>query len=344
MERIDARSEIILKAVVEEYVRVAEPVGSRTIAKKIPLNISSATIRNVMSDLEEMGYLYQPHTSAGRIPTSLGFRYYVDRLMEVKELAQEDRESIARSIEGLEGDLLGVLKETSKLLSDMIQHACIVVAPGPDRMILRHISFVKLAKNRILVVLVGRSGLIQNRIFDYSEDVSQTELDRISNYLNQEVVEGRTIHEIRSYIVKELNRDRMKYDRLMKRALDFSDRVLSQSMDNVIVEGQTKVFEQPEFVEDLEKLKQVMKSFEEKSILLRLLDSTLDSEGVQISIGSENVLEEFKDMSVVAAGYRRADSTLGTIGVLGPVRMDYGVVIPFVEYAAQVLSRVFEEK
>ncbi|RMG57508.1 MAG: heat-inducible transcription repressor HrcA [Deltaproteobacteria bacterium] len=344
MEKIDRRAEIILKAVVEEYVRVAEPVGSRTIAKRIPLNISSATIRNVMSDLEEMGYLYQPHTSAGRIPTSEGFRYYVDRLMEVKELGAEEKEAIAGTIESAEGDALGVLKEASRLLSDMIRQACIVIAPGPDRMILKHISFVRLSKEKMLVILVGKSGLIQNRVFAYDEEISQAELDRISNYLNAEIVEGKTIQEIRAHIVRELKRDRARYDRLMKRALDFSERVVSQSAENVIVEGQTKVFEQPEFVENLERLKQVMRSFEEKSVLLKLLDSTLLSEGVQISIGAENALEEFKDMSLVAAGYRRSDSTLGTIGVIGPVRMDYGVVIPFVEYTAQVLSRIFEEK
>ncbi len=344
MVSLDERSQIILESIIDEFVRGAEPVGSRTIAKKTRLNISSATIRNVMSDLEEMGFLYQPHTSAGRVPTSRGYRYYVDWLMETKPIRKEASECIDRRVGDLSADLIGMLQGTSRVLSDLIQHACIVVAPGPDFLVLKHINFVRLTSAKILVVLVGKSGLIQNRVFEYTQDISQDELDHISNYLNREVVVNRTIREIRKIIARELSKDRAKYSRLVSKALNFGEKTFGIGDLKVIIEGQSKIFEQPEFTEDIEKLKKVIRNFEEKATLLKLIDSTLSAGALQISIGAENSVDEFKDMSVISAGYRRSDSGVGTIGVIGPERMDYGRIIPFVEYAAHILSAIFEDK
>jgi len=344
MEQLDQRGEMILKALVEEYVRVAEPVGSRTISKRIPLDISSATIRNVMSDLEELDYLYQPHTSSGRVPTSRGFRYYVNRLMVLRELDEEDKEPISSQVSKADSDVMETLKDTSRSLSDLLKHASIVIAPGPDQMVLKHISFIKISSEKILVILVGRSGMIQNRVILYNQDISQDELNKISNYLNEEIVDNRTISEIRKTIMKELRKEKARYNRLVKKALNFGGEALGQPEAHVIVEGQSKIFEQPEFIEDLSKLKQVMRSFEEKSTLLKLLDRAMDFEGLQITIGNENIIDDFKEMSIIAAGYRRSDSTIGKIGIIGPVRMDYGFVIPFVDYAARMLTFIFEEK
>ncbi len=343
MNRLDRREDIILKAIVEEYVRVVGPVGSRTITKKIPLNLSSASIRNVMSDLEDMGYLYQPHTSSGRVPTTAGFRYYVEKLMELKYLKKEEMDTISDKVDQFKTDMIEMLIETSRILSDSIQHACLILAPGPGHLVLRHIGFVLLSRRRILVLLVGKSGLVQNRVFDHDEDISQDELDRISHYLNQEIVENRTIEETRKIIMKELRREKARYNRLVKKALNLGDKALEISEAKVIVEGQSKILDQPEFAENLGKLKQVITSFEQKATLLKLIDNTMSSEGLQITIGAENPLDEFKDMSVISAGYRRSDSTIGKVGVIGPMRMDYGAIIPFVEFTASLLSGKFED-
>jgi heat-inducible transcriptional repressor len=343
MDQLGEREDIILKAIVEEFVRVVGPVGSRTITKKIPLELSSATIRNVMSDLEDMGYLYQPHTSSGRIPTTTGFRYYVERLMQLMYIEEEEKESISSKVDQIKTDMLEVLKGTSRILSDRIQHACVVLAPGPGHLVLKHIGFVLLSRRRVLVLLVGRSGLVQNRVFDHDEDITQDELDQISNYLNQEIVEDRTIMETRKIIMRELRREKARYNRLVKKALNLGDKALEMSEAKVIVEGQSKILEQPEFADDLDKLKHVIASFEQKATLVKLIDNTMSSEGMQITIGAENPLEEFKDMSVISAGYRRSDSTIGKIGVIGPVRMDYGTIIPFVEFTAHLLSLKFED-
>ncbi len=344
MIELDERSNIILKSIVKEFVRMAEPVGSRTISKKTSLNISSATIRNVMSDLEEMGYLYQPHTSSGRVPTSKGYRYYVDMLMETYPIKKETSDFISRQVGDVDSDLMGILTGTSRVLSDIIQHACIVIAPGPDLLVLKHISFVKISDSRILVVLVGKSGMIQNRVFEYPQHITQNELEQVSNYLNREVVENRNIKEIRKIIAKKLSRDKAKYSRLVKKALNFGEKTFGIQDVKVIIEGKMKIVEQPEFAEDMEKLKKVIKNFEEHSTLLKLIDSTLSSGTLQISIGDENKLDDFKEMSVISAGYRRSETGVGTIGVIGPVRMDYGRIIPFVEYAARILSAIIEEK
>lgn len=343
MQRLDSREDIILKAIVEEYVRAVRPVGSRTITKRIPMNLSSATIRNVMSDLEDMGYLHQPHTSSGRIPTTSGFRYYVERLMELKHLKKEEMDTISFRVDQSKSDMIELLKGTSRALSDSIHHACLIIAPGPDHLVLRHIGFVLLGGQKILVLLVGKSGLVQNRVFEYTEEISQDELNRISDYLNQEIVENRTIEETRRVIMKELRREKARYNRLVKKALNLGDKALEMSEVKIIVEGQSKILEQPDFAEDLSKLKNVIASFEEKSTLLKLIDNTMSSEGLQVTIGAENPVEEFKDMSVIAAGYRRSDSTIGKIGVIGPMRMDYGTIIPFVEFTARLLSGKFEE-
>lgn len=343
MDQLGEREDIILKAIVEEFVRVVGPVGSRTITKKIPLNLSSATIRNVMSDLEDMGYLFQPHTSSGRIPTTSGFRYYVEKLMQLKFLEKAEMESFSTKVDQLKTDMIEILKGTSRILSDRIQHACVVIAPGPGHLVLKHIGFVLLSGRRILVILVGRSGLVQNRVFDHDEDISQDELDRISNYLNQEIIENRTIRETRNIIMRELRREKARYNRLVKKALNLGDKALEMSEAKVIVEGQSKILEQPEFADDLDKLKHVITSFEQKSTLLKLIDNTMSAEGLQITIGAENPLDEFKDMSVISAGYMRSDSTIGKIGVIGPMRMDYGTIIPFVEFTAQLLSLKFED-
>ncbi len=343
MNKLAEREDILLKAIVEEFVRAVVPVGSRTLTKKIPLDLSSATIRNVMSDLEDMGYLYQPHTSSGRVPTTAGFRYYVERLMQLKSLKDEEMESISTKVDDFKSDMIEMLKGTSKILSDRIQHACVLLAPGPGHLVLKHIGFVLLSRRKILVLLVGKSGLVQNRVFDHDEDINQDELDRISNYLNQEVVENKTIMETRKIIMKELRREKARYNRIVKKALNLGDKALKMSEAKIIVEGQSKILSQPEFAENLDKLKHVISSFEEKTTLLKLIDNTMSSEGLQITIGTENPLDEFKELSVISAGYRRSDSTIGKIGVVGPVRMDYGTIIPFVEFTAQLLSGKFED-
>jgi heat-inducible transcriptional repressor len=341
---MEDRATRVLRNIVEEYVATAEPVGSRTISKKMGQALSPATIRNIMADLEEMGFLAQPHTSAGRIPTGLGFRYYIDHLLHLRSLAQGevDQLNLAAQEGGAPADEL--VRQVGRLLANLACQASVVIVSRPDQQRLRSVSLMRAAVDKILLVAVMQGGYVQHRLIDGEPDVSADELEKINAYLN-ELAEGLTLPQLRVRILAELRKEKARYDRVMHQALTVGARALSDSgPGEVFVEGRANILDQPEFAEDVQRLKRILRAFEEKSVIFRLLDRAMASQAIQVSIGQENPVEDMGDVSVVASGYRQGASSVGSIGLIGPVRMDYSRVIPLVEYTANLLTTMFGQR
>lgn len=341
---LNERDAQVLRIVIEDYVATAEPVGSRTISKKMGNLFSPATIRNVMADLEEAGFLAQPHTSAGRIPTGAGFRYYVDYLLARREIPRADRDRLAKMAG--EGDVPAdeAVRHVSRIVSNISRQACVVILPQFVHQPLRSVNLVRAGSDRILVVAILEGGWVQHRVIEGESGLSAEDVEKINNYLNAFAV-GLTLPQLRAKVLREMKLEKARYDRLIRRALLYSARVLADSDDaKVYVEGRANILDQPEFVEDLQRLKRILRAFEEKSVIVRLLDRAIESGAVQISIGTENEGDEFRDISVVASGYRRGESAVGGIGLVGPVRMDYSRMIPLVEHTARLLSTLFERR
>ncbi|WP_025323657.1 heat-inducible transcriptional repressor HrcA [Deferrisoma camini] len=336
----DAR---ILGAVVEEFVHTAEPVGSRNLVKKYRLEISPATVRNVMADLEEMGFLYQPHTSAGRQPTDRGYRYYVDHLLPGPSLPSGQRRRLRQGIRDADLDALeSLLEATSRVLSRVAHQVGLVVAPRIEVRVFRHVDLVLLRPGRVLVILVTRSGVVHHRVVEAPEVRSQAELEKMTNYLNG-LLEGVPLVAVRERILAEMENERVQYDRLLRQALELGSRAVGADEDTgqVYVGEPLRILEQPEF-QDLGKMRQLFEAFERKGILLRILDRAVETPGVQVSIGSENPVADLQGCSVVATAYGRDDRPMGALGVIGPTRMPYGEVIALVEYAARLLGQALE--
>ena len=326
--------------VVEDYIDTAEPVGSRTISKKMGQNLSPATIRNIMADLEEMGYLAQPHTSAGRVPTGSGFRYYVDYLLELRKVARPERDRLQRMAGDTAFSSEELVRQVSRLVSTISRQACVVVLSRLSNQPLRSLSLVRAGGDKVLLVAVTQAGWVEHRLIEGEEGLSGDDIQAINNYLG-ELASGLSLQQVRVKILHEMKKEKARYDRLMRRALQLGAKALDEgSPAEVYVEGRANILEQPEFVEDVQKLKRILRAFEEKSLIVRLLDRALEGGAIQVSIGSENPVEGLSDISVVASGYRQGDSTVGSIGLIGPVRMDYSRAIPLVEYSARLLSTI----
>lgn len=339
-EQLSPRGRQILEAIIEDYIVTAEPVGSRTITRRHPMALSPATVRNVMADLEEMGFLASPHTSAGRVPTDKAYRFYVNSLLSVRNIGREEQEEILRRCSVAGKDMAEVLKETSRMLSSTSHYMGIVVAPRFDANVFRQIEFVKLGSRRLLAILVSQNGTVQNRIIEADEDIPAEDLVRMSNYLN-ELLEGLTIAQVRAKLLQEMQSDKAKYDRLMTRALALSTKTVNEDEAEVFIEGQVNIFDQPEFA-DVAKMKEIFRTFEKKSTILQLFDRAIAAEGVQIYIGAESHLSDMPGMSLITSTYMTGQNTLGVLGVVGPTRMGYAKVIPIVDYTAKLVSRLLE--
>ena len=341
---MDDRTTRVLRHIVEDYIATAEPVGSRTISKKMGQTLSPATIRNIMADLEEAGFLAQPHTSAGRVPTGAGFRYYIDHLLSRQTLARGEMDQLYRAAGEGNGPADELVRQVSRLLSNLARQASVVVVSSPEQQVLRSVSLMRAGVERILLVAVMRGGWVQHRLIEGEPDLTGDELEKISAYLN-ELAEGRTLLQLRARILAELGKEKARYDRVMGRALTMGARALSDAAPGeVFIEGRANILEQPEFAEDVHRLKRILRAFEEKSVIFRLLDRAMESRAILVSVGLENTVEELPDISVVASGYRQGASSVGSIGLIGPVRMDYSRVIPLVEYAASLLTTMFEDR
>jgi heat-inducible transcriptional repressor len=297
-----------------------------------------------MADLEEGGYLAQPHTSAGRVPTSAGFRYYIDHLLARQTLARGEMDQLHRAAGEGSGPADELVRQVSRLLSNLARQASVVVVSSPEQQVLRSVSLMRAGVERILLVTVMRGGWVQHRLIEGERDLTGDDLEKISAYLN-ELAGGRTLLQLRARILAELGKEKARYDRVMGRALTMGARALADAAPGeVFIEGRANILEQPEFAEDVHRLKRILRAFEEKSVIFRLLDRAMESRVIQVSVGLENTVEELPDISVVASGYQQGASSVGSIGLIGPVRMDYSRVIPLVEYAATLLTTMFEDR
>lgn len=339
-ENLTERGKHILEAIIEDYILTAEPVGSRAITRRHGVGLSPATVRNVMADLEEMGFLASPHTSAGRVPTEKAYRFYVDSLLGVRRVGREERDEIRRHCRLTGKDIGEVLKETSRMLSSVSHYMGIVVAPRFATAVFRHMEFVKLGGRRLLVILVSQTGTVQNKIIETEEEITDGDLVRMSNYLNG-FLSGLTIAQVRIRLVEEMESDKVRYDSLLVSALRLSQMGLPENDAEVFVEGQANILDQPEFA-DVAKMKEIFRAFEEKSHLVGLLDRCMEANGVNIFIGSESPLSQMAGMSLITSTYMSGHNTLGVLGVIGPTRMGYAKVIPIVDYTAHMISHILE--
>lgn len=335
---LNIRSRQILEAIIEDYICTAEPIGSSAIRSRHGMALSTATIRNVMADLEDMGFLVSPHTSAGRIPTDKAYRFYVDSLLAVGSVDRSEREEIRRrcSVDGRDVD--GVFREISQMLSSVSHYMGIVAAPSFNANLFRQIDFIRLGPRRILAVLVSQSGSVQNRIIELKEDIPADGLLKMANYLNS-LLQGLTISEVKRRILEEMKSEKIRYDNLLASALNLSQQAFDENSSELFIEGQSNILDLPEFA-DAQRMKEIFRAMEQKSQLLALLDSCLKAPGVNIFIGSESHLNNMSGMSLITSTYVSGKNTLGVLGVIGPTRMGYGKVIPIVDYTAKMLTRL----
>lgn len=338
------RARRILYAVVSEYIATGEPVGSRRLSKRYGINLSPATIRNELADLEEAGCLAQPHHSAGRVPTEMGFRVFVDALVQLRDVPPEDRAAILARMRQLRPGVDDVLREAGRLLASLTGAAAVVTRPKGEVEQLSQIRFIPLPDGSVLAVIVTRTGTIQNRILSLSEPIDAADLERVHNLL-AEIGRERplTLGELRDELARTITTERDEADRLRRRAKQFVDAAVAAAprTDEVIIEGQGVLFDRPEFA-DSEKIRGFLRTFEEKERLLDLLDRTIAAGGVQVLVGSETNLVEVPDIGLISTSYRTHGVRAGSLAIVGPTRMDYAKLMPIVGFAAQVTSDVLD--
>lgn len=338
---LSRRQRAVLFATVQEFIATAEPVGSHQIAARYPLGVRAAMVRNLMSELEHGGYLRQPHTSAGRVPTERAFRYYVDQVMPVRRIGFEDRAHIELAYSAGPRELSEVMRETSRLLSLLTGQAALVMAPRLESARLERVDFVRLREREVLAIFVAAAGGAHHRLVQTDDDHRPEELERMARYLN-EALKGRTLEQAQAWIEERLRADRARYDRFMRTALMLGGAAAERLADaELYVEGSAKAAEQPEFA-DRNRLRDLLRALEDRSALLELLERSLAHGGLTVSIGSENIDARLASLSVVAASYESGAMPLGSVAVVGPMRMDYERVIPLVDYTARTLSRLLD--
>jgi heat-inducible transcriptional repressor len=343
MELLGERDTWVLKSVVAQYIVTGEPVGSRTVAKISGLNLSAASIRNVMLDLEERGYLQQPHTSAGRLPTPKGFRYYVDHILPVQELGPSLQKLIQAAFSPPAQEPQELFRQASRVLSLVSGHPALVLAPRSQGMRLKHIQFIGLSGDGMLAVLASRDNQVQTRFMRTETRYPQKLLDRFSQYLN-ELCQNLTLGESRQKIVAKMEEDKNLFDQMTSQALSLSRQALqNDEEEELYIEGTSQILDYPEFAADVAKIRSIFKAFEEKHHLITLLDQTLAAQGVQIIISPE---EHFPAMqlSLVASSYGSHRSPLGSLGVIGPMRMDYARLVPIVRYTASMVTTLLNKR
>lgn len=333
------RAGYILRALVEQYIREGQPVGSRTLSRSSGLNLSPATIRNVMADLEELGFVSAPHTSAGRVPTARGYRFFVDTLLQLQPLAIAEITRLQNQlVEEASGDAKAVAAAASSALSALTRMAGVVTLPRQKQLTLRQIEFLPLSNHRVLAILVVNDSEVQNRILHMDRDYSESELRRAANYLSERFV-GQDLRSIRARMVEELQSTRETMNQLMIDAVNIAQRAIEiePEASELVLAGETRLMEF-EQLSDVEKLRQLFELFSQQREILNLLDRSIAAQGVQIFIGEESGYRILDECSIVTAPYRVNDEIVGVLGVIGPTRMAYERVIPIVDITARLMG------
>lgn len=338
---LNERAQQLLKFVVERYIRDGQPVGSRTVSRESALDLSPASIRNIMSDLEVMGLIKSPHTSAGRIPTVQGYRLFVDSLLTVSHLGEGEISSLRHHLSpGV--DTKKVLESASALLSEVTSLAGVVMLPRRDLIALRHVEFMALSENRVLVILVINDQEVQNRVIHTSRPYTSSELQQASNYLNEHFA-GRDLTDMRQGLLRDMEQAQRDMNQLMVAALEMANQAYAaHSDDDYVLAGQTNLMSYAE-MSNVERLRQLFEAFNRKRDILHLLDHSLHASGIQIFIGEESGYQVLDECSVVTAPYAVEGRVMGVLGVIGPTRMRYDRVIPIVDVTAKLLGAALNQ-
>jgi heat-inducible transcriptional repressor len=343
-EKISERAQHLLKALVKRYIRDGQPVGSRTLSRDANLDLSAATIRNVMADLEEMGLVRSPHASAGRIPTTRGYRLFIDTLLQVKPLDKKE-ESLLRDQFHQAQDDERLWEHVSHFLAGVTHFASVVMLPQHDSKALRHVEFLPLSKNRVLAILVINEHEVQNRIIHTSRRYSATELEQAAHYLNAAFV-GKDITKVRANLLQELQETRQNMNKMMQALIEVAEKafVTDTPERNLVMTGQTNLMNVAD-LSNVDKLRELFAAFNQKRDILQLFDQAINAQGVQIFIGEESGYKVFDGCSVITSPYHTADGELvGVLGVIGPTRMPYDRVIPIVDVTAKLISSILEKE
>jgi heat-inducible transcriptional repressor len=337
--RPNERAQQLLKVLIESYIREGQPVGSRSLSRDSGMNLSAATIRNVMADLEAFGFVSSPHTSAGRVPTPKGYRFFIDTLLKVRPLEAEAAEHLRRELTGSE-DSRSLVSMASQLLSNVTQLAGVVSLQTPQSAALSHIEFLPLSERRVLAILVFDNREVENRVVQLERQIPAEELRRAANALNEQF-RGRTVEQVRQDLIEQLSEMRELLNQGMVDTISVAQQLFGEGTRRgdmqLVVAGETKLMGFAE-LSSVEKLRRLFEAFNEKREILQLLDMSLHGQGVQIFIGQESGYQILDDCSVVAAPYSSDDGTVGVIGVIGPTRMAYERVIPVVDLTARLLG------
>jgi len=338
MMLLDDRKQRILQAIIDDYISTAEPVGSRTVARKHELGLSSATIRNEMADLEEMGYLSQPHTSAGRIPSDKGYRFYVDKLMKVRELSADETESLRKAMEVRISEVNQLLKQASSVMSRFTNYTSVAVTPQMRKSVIKAIQTLPIDTGKALVVVVTNAGVIRNSIVKISESLLPDTLTRISNFLNDKL-SNMTIEQVDKSIFSEIEQELVIPGKAVKPILDAVTNCIRQiDCPEVYLDGAINIFNHPEF-RDISKAKEFLSVLDEKCVLYSIMDSVSNDRLINVLIGAENKVEEIKDCSLVTTTYSLGGVTIGSIGIIGPTRMEYSKVISSMRFIRDKLNQ-----
>ncbi len=340
---LQSREAEVLKIIIEDYIASAVPIGSRTVAKKSPLKLSPASMRNIMADLTEKGYLEQPHTSAGRVPTPIAFRYYLDSTFTPLKLSEHDKQGIGEHLRSAGLEMSDLLGQASKLVSSLSQQVALVLAPSNEDVRWREIDFALIKPGLVLTVLILDGGIVQNKLLTVEDDITKADLEKFRNYLNKHF-SGLTLSEARTRIHAELQSAKQRLKLLYLRALRLARHTFEHSGSrDVFVEGTTNILEHAEF-SDVIKMREILRLLEERTQILRILDRTIAEQGIKIMLGRESELDGLLECSVVCSTYGDEVNPRGVVSVIGPLRMDYAKVIPVVDYIAQTLTDLLHER
>ncbi len=344
LPNLSERAQILLKTLIEKYIDEGTPVASKVLARHSGLDVSPATIRNVLADLEEMGLVQSPHTSAGRVPTDLGYRLFVDSLVTVRPIAKQDILAIERHF-NREQSAKDLAISASSLLSSITSMASVVMMPKRTHKSLRHIEFLPLSDNRVLSILVINECEVENRIIQMQRSYSQQELEQVANYLNHQFM-GKDLQSVRLELLQDMRAARQEVNNFMGSLLEMADKLFpedDEKAEDILVSGKTNLLAYQEMA-DTEKLRQLFEVFKSKKEVLEVLDQCLLADGIQIYIGSESGNDVLEECSIITSPYSVDDEVVGVLGVIGPTRMDYEKVIPVVDITAKIFSSVLQFK
>ncbi|HUR80363.1 MAG TPA: heat-inducible transcriptional repressor HrcA [Thermoanaerobaculia bacterium] len=339
---LDPRARDVLREIVMQHITSGEPIGSRTLSKCGRFQLSPASLRNVMSDLEELGFLAQPHTSAGRIPTDRGYRFFIDHLMKSRALSTREREAIDEGV-SVGSEIDDVLHHASALLSKLSDQVGLVFMPTLLQFAVRSMDFISVAENRIMVVIVGTNGVVVNKVIETRFLFTRDDLEKISRYITVEFT-GLTLDAIRRRLIRLTEQERAQHDQMLQKTIALGiDAVNAPYEHDLYVEGASSILNKPEYA-DAALLRKTFLALQEKEKLVELLETCLAEEGLQILIGSESDFTQINNFSIVARRYGSTSAPLGMVGIIGPMRMEYARMAPLVDYLSRALSRKIEEE